>query len=160
MFKDAYNKALKRYDRDLFCDHNRDGVLCVFRKHKRFVPVCVSEGFKILNLITDKQFIFALTENWSLSTPPRVWGVDHVLTRIRQIDCQANERYFEELEAQEKRVDESEKRHLRNEAEAFVADNRREFTKWFDDEFGCVHSLSKDEPRKRLKDRRIKNGNY
>lgn len=159
MFKDAYNRALRKYDRDLFCDHNRDGVLCIFRKAKRFVPVCVSENFKLLNLIQDKQYVCSLTENWSLSTKPRQWGVDHVLSRVRQMDLQVNERLFEELEAQEKRIDDSERRHLRNEAEAYVADNRRQFTKWFDDEFGCVHSLSKDEPRKRQRDRRIKNGN-
>ena len=154
MLLSSYTKFLRRYDKDLFCDHNRNGILCVFRKWKRFEPVCVDDNFKILNLITDKQFVCALTENWTLSTKPRQWGIDHVLTKIRQMDLQANERLFEEMDQQNEKVDESEKRSFRNEAEAFWSDNRRAFAKATD---GILtHSLSKDEPRKRLRDRRNK----
>lgn len=151
---DSYTKALSRYDRDLFCAHNREGVLCVFRKWKRFEPVCVDESFKILNLIQDKQFVCALTENWSLSTKPRQWGIDHVLTKIRQMDLQYNERLFDEMDQHNDKVDESSKRSFRNETEAFWSENRRAFAKATDDIL--VHSLSKDEPRKRLRDRRNK----
>ena len=158
MWPSLYTKYLKRYDPDLYCDHNRGGVMCVFRKAKRYEPVCVDDGFKFLNLTVDKQYVCALTENWSLSTKPRQWGIDHVLTKIRQIDCQANEQMFEAMDAANDAVDMAEKRKLRNEIEAFWIDNRREFAKATDDIL--VHSLSKDEPRKRKKDRSIKNGNY
>lgn len=158
MWPSLYTKYLKRYDPDLYCDHNRDGVICVFRKAKRYEPVCVDDGFKFLNLTVDRQYVCALTENWSLSTKPRQWGIDHVLTKIRQIDCQANEQMFEAMDAANDAVDAAEKRKLRNEIEAFWIDNRREFAKATDDIL--VHSLSKDEPRKRKKDRSIKNGNY
>ncbi len=159
MFKSAYNKALKRYDPDLFVDHNKDGILCIFRKHKRFEPVCEDEDFRLLNLITDKQFVCALTRNWTLRTEPRTWGIDHVLSKIRQMDLQKNEQLLEALDAQNEKVDKAEARSFRNETEAFFADNRRQFAKAFDEGVGCTHSLSKDEPRKRLKDRSIKNGN-
>lgn len=158
MWPKVYTKYLKRYDKDLYADHNRDGVICVFRKTKRYEPVVVDQGFKFLNLISDKQYVCALTENWSLSTKPRQWGVDHVLTKIRQIDSQCNERMFEAMDAANDAVDEAERRSLRNDIEAFWIDNRREFAKATDDIL--VHSLSKDEPRKRLKDRSIKNGNH
>lgn len=153
----SYTRALRRYDRDLFAGRTKDGAICVFRKVKRFVPVCESEGFRLLSLIEDKQLVFALTDNWVLSGQPRDWGVDDVLDRVKKLDSWANERFFEELDAENEKVDESRKRHFRNEAEAFWSDNRRAFAKATDDIL--VHSLSKDEPRKRLKDRSIKNGN-
>lgn len=159
MLKDSYTKALKRYDRDLYAERNRDGVICIFRKYKRYEPVIESESFRFLNLIQDKQFVCALTENWTLRTEPRMWGIDHVLNKMREMDLQYNERMLEALEEQEKKVEEAERRSFRNEAEAFFADHRSEFVKTFDQTMGLTHSLSKDEPRKRLKDRSIKNGN-
>jgi hypothetical protein len=159
MLEASYTRALKRYDRDLFCSRNKDGILCVFRKHKRFEPVCVADNFKILNLIVDKQFVCSLTANWTLRTEPRMWGIDHVLSKIREMDLQANEALLEKLDEQNEKVDQAEQRKFRNETEAFLADNRRQFAKAFDESLGLMHSVSKDEPRKRLKDRSIKNGN-
>jgi hypothetical protein len=98
VFLHSYTKALQRHDRDLFAGRTKDGALCVFRKVKRFKPVCVSEGFSLLNLTEDKEFIFALTDNWTLSGKPVEWGIDRVLDRIRQHDSWANERFFEELD--------------------------------------------------------------
>ncbi len=160
MFEASYTRVLKRHDKDLFAKRNQDGVMCVFRKNKRFEPVVVSQGFKLLNLVEGIQFIFSLTENWTLSTKPRQWGIDRVLERIREIDGWENERFFEEMDEHNERVDQSKRREFRNEAEAFFADNRREFAKGVDEIVGCTHTLSKDERRKRLKDRSIKNGNY
>lgn len=160
MFEQSYTKALKRYDKDLFARRNQDGVLCVFRKQKRFEPVVVSDTFKFLNLIEGIQYIFSLTENWTLSTKPRQWGIDRVLERIREIDGWENERMFDEIDRKNEAVDKSKERSFRNETEAFFADHRSEFVKTFDENMGCIHSLSKDEPKKRLKDRSIKNGNY
>lgn len=157
LYLDSYTKALKRYDRDLFAARNLDGVVCVFRKTKRYEPVCVDEGFKFLNLIECKQFVFAITDTWNLKGRPIDWGIDDVLHRIQKIDLQANEQLFEQIDAEEQRREEQKKRHLRNEMEAFWIDERRRFAKATDDIL--THSMSKDEPRKRLKDRSIKNGN-
>lgn len=157
LFLKSYTRALKGYDRDLFAGLNRDGVACVFRKHKHYEPVCEDDGFRLLNLKEGKQFVFALTDNWNLSGQPRNWGIDFVLNRIREIDALANERMFEEMDAKNESVDQSKQRGLKNEMEAFWSHERRRFAKSTDDIL--THSLSKDEPRKRLKDRRIKNGN-
>ena len=158
MLADSYTRALKRYDVDLYAGRTKDGALCVFRKHKSFELVFDEDGLKLFNLVTRPQFIFAITENWGLSGKPCQWGIDHVLDHVRKIDTQANERLFEEMDEANDRVDKAERRKMRNEIESFWIDNRREFVKATDDIL--VHSLSKDEPRKRLKDRSIKNGNY
>lgn len=159
MLADSYTKALRLHDKDLFVGKNREGVLCVFRKAKRYEPVVVDEGLTILNLKSYVQYVFSLTENWTLATKPKDWGIDTVVNRIKMLDLWENERLVEEMDAANERVDEAEKRKFRNEAEAFLADNRREFAKAFDASYGTLTSLSKDEPRKRLKDRSIKNGN-
>jgi hypothetical protein len=154
----TYTKALKRYDRDLFAGRTMDGMPCVFRKHKRYEVVCEWEGGKLLNLREDKQYVFAITDNWSMSGEPRDWGIDDVLGHLRMIDALANKRMFEEMDERNEQVDETNQRHLRTEMEGFWSHERRRFAKATD---GILtHSLSKDEPRKRLKDRSIKNGNY
>lgn len=155
----SYTKALKRYDECLFAERTKDGRLCVFRKTKRFDGPVEYEGKKFYNLVECKQLVFALTDTWTLTGVPRFWGIDRVLERVREIDTQANERLIEEIDAANERVEESKRRKFRNEAEAFWSENRKEFIKAVDSVYGTTTSLSKDEPKKRLKDRSIKNGN-
>ena len=150
----AYTRAVKRYSKDLYCAPNLSGTLCIFRNAKRFVPVCVTDDFKLLNLVIDKQLVFAMTDTWSPSGTPRAWGIDVVLDRLKEHDLQARERFFEELEAENERVRKSKDRAISNELEAFASEYRREFAKATNDIL--IHSLSKDEPRKRIKDRSIK----
>ncbi len=158
MFLSSYTRALKSYDSDLYAGRTKDGIPCVYRKSKRFEPVCEWNGQPLLTLTEDIQYVFALTENWTAGAKPRDWGIDHVLQKIKSIDALANKRFLEEMDAENERVDKSRARHLKNEMEAFWSHERRRFAKATDDIL--THSLSKDEPKKRLKDRSIKNGNY
>lgn len=160
LYLKSYTRALKRYDGDLFAGRNREGLPCVFRRVKRFVPVCEDDGFRLLNLVEGAQFVFALTDNWSSLGNPRDWGIDYVLQKVKECDALANERFFEELDAKNEAVDQEKARSLRNEMEGFWAYERRRFAKTMDENVGLTHSLSKDEPRKRLKDRSIKNAKY
>jgi len=153
-----YTKALRSYDRDLFAGLTKDGLPCVFRRSKRYEAVCEFEGFRLLNLREDKQYVCAITDNWMASGKPRDWGIDHVVGHIKSIDALANEKLFEEMDAHNERVDEIKKKDMRNDIESFWIDERRAFAKATDDIL--THSLSKDEPKRRLKDRSIKNGNY
>lgn len=158
LYLKSYTKVLKRYDPDLFAGRTNMGMPAVFRKYKRFEPVVETEGFKLMNLRTEVQLVFALTDNWLMSGKPRDWGIDDVLDRVQRSDLQANEKLIEEMDAQNEEVDKIKKKDLRNQVENFWIDERRRFAKATDDIL--THSLSKDEPRKRLKDRSIKNGNY
>ncbi len=156
LFMSSYTRALKRYDSDLYAGRSKDGLPCVFRKSKRFEVVGEWDDFKLLNLCEDKQFIFALTDNWLASGKPRDWGIDFVMNKIKSIDALANERFLEEIDAENEKLDKSRARSIKNEMEAFWSHERRRFAKATD---GILtHSLSKDEPKKRLKDRSIKNG--
>ncbi len=158
LFLSAYTKALRSYDRDLFAGRTKDGVPCVFRKAKRFEPVWVTDDFKLLNLIESKQFVFAITDNWMATGTPRDWGIDDVLDKVKKSDALANQALFDEMDAHNEKVDQIKKKDTRNDIESFWIDERKRFAKATDDIL--THSLSKDEPKRRLKDRSIKNGNY
>lgn len=157
MLVDSYTRALKRYDPDLYAGRTKDGALCVFRRVKRWEVVSESEhGFKLFDLKQRSDFVIALTSDWKMSGQPVSWGIDKVVSKIKEMDTQSNEALFEELDRQNERADEAKKRDFRNNAEAFFADYRKEFADTVDQFTGCIHSLSKDEPRKRNKDRSIK----
>ncbi len=155
MILSSYTKALKSYDSDLFAGRTKDGLPGVFRRYKRLEEVCDLDGIPLLLVKYQPQFVFALTENWTFATPPRDWGIDFVLQKIKSIDAVANARLLEEMDEANEAIDKSRARHMRNEMEAFWSHERRRFAKATDDIL--THSLSKDEPRKRLKDRSIKN---
>ncbi len=156
VFLKSYTRALKRYDSDLFAGRTMDGAACVFRRTKRFEHVCEYRGEALLVLREDIQLVFALTDTWNMAGKPRDWGIDFVLNRVKEIDAVANAKIFEEMDLHNEKIDQSKKRHLKNEMEAFWSHERRRFAKATDDIL--THSLSKNEKRKRLKDRSIKNG--
>lgn len=158
MFLESYTRALKSYDRDLFAGRNRDGMPCVFRKVKRWVTVCDDVDFRLANLTEDKQYIFAITDTWNMKGCPRSWGIDDVVGRVQKLDSLANKDFFEKMDAENERLDQIKKKDLRNEMEAFWSHERNRFARATNDIL--THSLSKDEPKKRLRDRSIKNGNY
>ena len=158
MLLSSYTRALKRYDPDLFAGRTKDGVACVFRKVKRYFSVIEWDGGRLLDLRGDIQLIFAITDNWTMRGTPRAWGIDDVLGHVQKIDSLANARMFEEMDEQNENIDKSNRRALRGEIEGFMSYERRRFAKAFDEDLGLTHSISKDEPKKRLKDRSIKNG--
>ncbi len=107
-----------------------------------------------MNLGEGKEFCFAVTDTWKANGRPIDWGIDDVVGRIQKMDFLANKDLFEQMDAENERVDAIRRKDLRNEMEAFWSHERRRFAKATDDIL--VHSLSKDEKRKRLKDRSIK----
>lgn len=156
----AYERALRRYDSELFLDYNLDGVLCVFRHNKRYLPVIDSPEIKLLSLTPSRDYVCAITDTWGVSGKPCDYGIDDVLLHIQKIDSLANARLIEEMDEQNAKVDETARKDLRNEMEGMLAYERRRFAKAMDEIAPISGGMSKDEPKKRLKDRSIKNGNY
>lgn len=160
LYAKSYEHALKRYDRDLFVARNPNGVLCVFRHSKRFTPVCETENFKLLNLSNCVEYVFAITDTWGASGKERDYGIDDLLNHIQKIDSLANAKFIEEIDAQNDAVDKARDRHLKNEMEGMLAYEKKRFQRAFDEIAPISGSMSMDEPKKRLKERSIKNGNY
>jgi hypothetical protein len=144
-----YNRAVKKYDPELYAKRDDDGFISVYRNGKRWAVYDV-DGTEVAFLIPSPTFVFALTDNWSKTGQPRNWGQDRVLERLRDIDAWARKDLLRELEEKEELIEESRARSLRNEAEAFWADNRRQFAKATD---GILtHSLDKTEKKRRIQD--------
>lgn len=158
LYQKAYERALKRYDESLFVQRNADGVLCVFKHSKRFMRVCEAEGYRLLNLVKSKEYVFALTDTWGINGKPRDYGVDDVVDHLKKIDSLANARFLEEAEERNAQSEKSKKRALRNEMEAFWSHERNRFKRAIDESVGTTTSLDKSDRKKRLRDRRIKNG--
>lgn len=143
-------RVLKEHDRSLFAKRNADGIICVMRKNKRYVgPVDLNDA-PFFNLIESPDYVFALTENWTTSGRPVPWGSEVVVRRIKEIDLWNREKYFEEVEEANERVDKAKRRHFRNEMEAFASDWRREFAKATNDI--NTSTMDKSEKRRRKRD--------
>lgn len=155
----AYTRVLKSHDKDLFCDFNKIGIPCIWRRSKRFVEAVRTDSYKILDLIQDKQFVFALTENWTTQGRVVHWGIDRVLEKVKSIDGFHNEELLKEVEKSEEKVSAAKQRDLRNQMEGFWSDQRSRFKEATKDIL--THSMDKSEPnkRKREKNRRFKDGN-
>lgn len=162
LYAKAYEKALKKYDPDLFIDRNREGVLCVFKHSKRFVPVIDTPEFKLFSLITDRQYVFAITDTWGTAGNQRDYGIDDILDHIQKIDSLANSKFLDEIDAQNEAVEKTKKKDLINEMEGMLAHERKRFVKAFDEIAPISKGMSKEDKRKRLKElnRSIKDGNY
>ncbi len=120
MLIDSYTRHLRKYDKDLYAGHTKDGVLCVLRRVKTYELVTEGDDFKLYDLKARTQFVIALTDNWKMSGRPIPWGIDKVVTKIKEMDTQSNELLFEELDRQNEKVEETKKRDFRNNAEAFL----------------------------------------
>lgn len=151
----AYTRALKRYDPDLYAGYSMDGVPCIFKKWKRFEPVCELEGVPLFNLMQTKQYVCGITHNWSASGRIIDWGIDDVVGHIKEIDYLANVRLFEEMDALNEAKEKQAKGKFKSGIEDFWRDERKTFAKTTGDIL--THSLDKSEKRRRLKDKSIHN---
>jgi len=124
-------RIIKGYDRDLFVGKNREGVLCIYRKSRRFESF-EHEGVKYLYAHDDKSLVFPLTDNWISTGKPREWGLEVILARLKALDLHRSTEYFDEIVKNQQLAEESSKRTLKNNVESFLIDFRRQFSKTFD----------------------------
>lgn len=149
------NKVVRAHDRDLFAERSRLGHINIMRKAKRTETVEIDENTSLAVLKDSAQFVFALTENWTVGSRPVDWGAEVVLDRLKQHDAWNNERLLKELEEAEEKALESKKRDLKNQNEAWLSDNHSMFKKTFSDV--RVANMDKSERRRRRYEQRINN---
>lgn len=156
---DSLNRSLKVYDRELYSKVNKDGILCVFRRKKRYVYVCDFNGAPLYDLVESPDFVFALTDNWKTTGIPREWGSQVVLERLRKMDAWADPDLIEKIDRENEKIDEIKRKDRISNTEAYLLDNKREIQKAWNDI--NTSTLSKREEHKRIreKNRRIKDGN-
>lgn len=138
------SRALQGYDRELFVAPSVKGVPCVFRK-TRAAESYDFDGTVVHRIVIRPHLVFALTDNWTVFGRPVDWGIEPILARLKEMDLHNRDVAGELIDSYEK-AEKSKERGLRNDAEAFFADHRREFARATD---GINTSLIKSDLNRR-----------
>lgn len=125
-------KELQKHDRKLYCSRNNDGVMCVYRKSKRYERFDLGEKEHLLYSIPSPHFIFALTDNWKSNGRPVDWGLEVISARIKAMDLWSRDVASELIKEYEKDAETS-SRDAQNSMESFLYDFRNQFKKTFSD---------------------------
>jgi len=139
-------KHLKAHDSKLYAKREEYGAIHVYRETVGF-DVCDWEGGKLLISRLQPHFVFALTDNWTVTGKPIEWGIEPVMARVKEMDLW-NQNTLEKILAHNQAIDESNDRSRMTNHEAFAADIRSQFKKAFSDV--NVSSLEKTDNRRKV----------
>lgn len=113
---EVITRHIKKWDRRLSAKYVGEGLI-----HILFSDANVNK------------LVMSLTDNWSANGQPRLWGIEPILMRLRQIDVSGNQSHLEELRKQREREEESRKRDMKNKIEDGAREARPLFAKAFND---------------------------
>lgn len=139
---------IKEHDDKLFAKRLDDGRVCIYRKNKRF-KAYVFENTAIYHAVSAPDFVFALTHDWTFNGIPRDWGSEVILKRLREHDIHSNERLFAQLDAEQEKLAQSRDRKIKNETEAFLADQHSRIKKHWGDVRYANFDMRKDRRAKK-----------
>lgn len=148
-------RAIQRYDRELFCERDYKGRFAIFRRDFGHDDCWLDESTCIHVLVERPQLVMHLTDNWGANGLPVDWGIDPILFRLKEIDGHSRD-LMHELEASQRKNEESKDRKLASETEAFVKDWRKDFAKATSDI--NTSSMEKKDSR-RIAERKLRYGN-
>ncbi len=123
----AVTEFVKRYDSKLYCESS-GGKLCIYRKGQRIESYDM-DGVKLVIVRPAPYLIFALTEDWTINTPPRDWGLLPIREKLVFGDLWNNRDVAQELLDAEEERKRSSDRAVDNHIESYLKDNRREFAR-------------------------------
>ena len=147
-------KAVTAHDRDLYASRDAKGVIHIYRRGYRYLPFDL-DGQTLLVSCPNPFRVFSLTDNWTISGKPVEWGIEPIIARLKAIDIWNRPEILNQPFDQDLQDEKSLKRDLRNTAESFFKENRREFARAFNDI--NTSSIDKTDPR-RTYERKIENG--
>lgn len=122
------NKEVKAYDKELYVERTPDGRIDLWRKGYRWEHF-EFESANILYARPQPHLIFSLTENWTVHGRPVEWGVEPVMSRLKELDAWRDDSSFDRMVREREKLKENEERALRNEIRAAAYDMRRDFAK-------------------------------
>ena len=147
------DRVVKEHDFELYAERNNFGVICVYRRGKRFVPFMISKDANYYGVTDSPQFVLALTHNWLTNGKPLEWGAEPIIKRIKAHDIWCNEKLFADLEEQDDKRSASKDKDFSNKTEAFLHDAHSSFKKGWNDIRVC--NMDKTEKRRRNKEESI-----
>lgn len=138
-------QELRKYDSKLYAHRASNGMVQVFRKGER-VGDC---DFDIESGPSGRPsyLLFALTENWTLQSVPKDWGIEPVMLHLREMDGWGSALTLEDIRKQREANELNRKRATRNENRARAMDVRRDFAKAVNDI--NTSTLEKVDPRRK-----------
>lgn len=138
-------RVVKSYDPSLTAFRMSSGAVGVYKTSKKFDAFYEDEETKYMILKDVLNFVFALTENWSMHGLPVDWGTDIVLERLKKIDSWNNKRLMDDFEEKERLAKESKQKDMNNQNEAWLYENREKFKK----DFSYIRTCNMDKTEKR-----------
>lgn len=129
---EVITRAVKQYDRELYCGRDKEGKLCIFRKSLRWEAYELEENVVLRVARPAPHLVFPLTDNWKSQGMPVDWGVMPILDRLRAHDLH-NRDLVRELEKEYDKNKEQLARESHNQAEACASEMRNQFKKAFAD---------------------------
>lgn len=143
---------IKKHDRELYCERNTEGKLCIFRKTLSWVSFVLDDGSTLRALRPTPHFVTALTHNWNIRGESVDWGIEPIMARLRSLDLWKRD-IVADIEQQEQRHAEAVERDRKNTVESFLSDFRGQFKKTFSDV--NTASMEKTDSRKK-NEKRVK----
>lgn len=129
---DRITEVVRNYDRDLFAEKDEySGLTWIKRKAKKWVNYNIDNDI-YRYLVDDVQFVFPLTETWSVHGKPVEWGLDVIRNKLVSNDLWNNPHFMEEFERSADREQETKRKDFQNSVESFLYESRSIFKKGFD----------------------------
>lgn len=95
-------------------------------------------------------YILALTEDWTQKSPNVDWGIEAIISRLREIDGHNPDTFVNQLDKIEAKRQEAKDRDIKNRSEDFAREFRPAFAKAFD---GINTSTLEKKDSRRKKDK-------
>jgi len=126
------NKVIKGHDSELFAKRVAERIIVYRNAYRWGKPYKIDTGF-LRSLEFTPQFVLALTDDWQFNGKPRDWGWEPIRKRLKDMDWWENEQFLEELEAEEKAIEESKNKDVKNNIESFMYDQHSSIKKSWSD---------------------------
>lgn len=120
---------LRGHDAQLFARSEMDGSIRVYRHGTRYEKFDFNGDTFIVSR-PDSFLVLALTHNWSIAGEPVDWGIDPLLSKIKESDFhRTGELLADQLRKERERDQALTDRANRNEIKARAYDMRRDFAR-------------------------------
>lgn len=145
-------REIQAYDRELYCDKGKEGMLCIYRKSKRAEHYQLEDGVWLTSVRPAPHLIFPLTDNWNVKGKPVDWGIVPILQRLKALDLW-NRDIVSDIEEEYDKDKKESARKQKNNTESFLYEFRSQFKKTFNDVRTANMDMKKDSRRiKRIKE--------
>lgn len=97
------NILLSRFDKDMFAERDRKGVIRVYHKAEKFKKYLLEDGTTLVAPYPEPYVVFSLTDTWGYAGATRRYGTLVIEEKLKQIALENRDRMIKELEESERK---------------------------------------------------------